>query len=67
MTVAAQLLKSTSLRISEIYTKTGYDDGPTFNRPFRAHFGVTPQVLRKSNDTFHSRMVDSLSFISTQS
>ena len=67
MTVAAQLIQSTGLRISKIYTQTGYDDGPTFNRSFRAHFGVTPQVLRKSNDIFHSRMVDSLSFISTQS
>ncbi|HHI2554946.1 TPA: helix-turn-helix transcriptional regulator [Klebsiella aerogenes] len=62
MTTAAQLLKSTNLKISEIYTQIGYEDGPTFSRPFRAHFGVTPQTLRKSDDNFQHRMVEQLVF-----
>ena len=62
MTVAAELLKSTNLKVSEIYTQVGYEDGPTFSRPFRARFGVTPQELRKSSYTFQTRMVEPLVF-----
>lgn len=57
MTVAAELLKSTNLHVSEIYMQVGYEDGPTFCRPFRAHFGVSPLELRGSSNDFVSRMV----------
>ena len=62
MTVAAKLLKSTDLNVEEIYAQVGYEDGSTFNRPFRARFGVTPLDLRKSSYTFQSRMVEPLVF-----
>jgi AraC-like DNA-binding protein len=57
MTVAAELLKSTRLNVTDIYMQLGYDDGATFCRPFREQFGVSPLTLRGSSYDFVSRMV----------
>lgn len=44
MTVAAELLRSSTLSISEIYLHVGFDDHSSFCRNFMRHFGVTPQL-----------------------
>jgi AraC-like DNA-binding protein len=45
--IAAQLLRSTQLTVSEVGAAVGYSDPPSFIRAFRTHFsGVTPGEWR---------------------
>lgn len=60
MTIAAYLLKSTNLSITQIYDHVGIGDGATFCRIFQRHFGLTPTAYRDSDDDFSSRMLSSL-------
>lgn len=46
LTTAAELLKSTTLQVSEIYTQVGYEEGSTFCRAFYSHFGFSPTEYR---------------------
>lgn len=57
MTVAASLLKSTSLSITQIYSQVGIGNGATFCRTFQRHFGLTPTAYRGSDDDFSLRML----------
>lgn len=43
---ACQMLKSDSLRISEIAYDIGFDTISTFNRSFKSHYGLSPSEYR---------------------
>lgn len=47
MALAASLLKSTDMQISEIALKAGYPDNQYFSRAFKQHFGQSPSAYRK--------------------
>lgn len=49
MAFADELLKNTSMSISEIAFKTGYSDNQYFSRVFKQHFGISPSSFRKAN------------------
>ena len=51
MEKAAQLLLSSSLRVSEICEKVGYGDIFYFDRSFKRYFGKSPKELRDSLQT----------------
>lgn len=57
LTTAAELLKSTSLQVSDIFISVGYDESSTFCRAFCAHFGLSPTQYRFGNDFMESRMI----------
>jgi len=46
--LAADHLRVTTTRIGEIASQVGYSSEATFNRAFKAHFGVTPAAFRRS-------------------
>ena len=46
MQLAAEWLRSSSLRISQIAQRVGYDSEPAFSRAFRRRMGVTPMEFR---------------------
>lgn len=46
MQLAADLLRSSSLRISQIAQRVGYDSEPAFSRAFRRQMGATPLEFR---------------------
>lgn len=58
MSVAAKLLKETSLSVTEIYSKVGYIEGTHFCRAFKKHFGVSPTELRFGEDDFSNLLVE---------
>lgn len=60
MTVAAILLKTTDLSITDIYLRVGLDNGATFSRIFLRYFGLPPTAYRDSDDDFSSRMLPPL-------
>ena len=43
---AAFLLKTTSMKVSEISESVGYENFSYFHRIFRARFGVSPHQFR---------------------
>jgi AraC-like DNA-binding protein len=45
--IAAQLLASTSVPLSEIGYRVGYSRASTFHRAFRVWFGQTPATFRR--------------------
>ena len=47
LALAASLLKSTDMQISEIALKAGYPDNQYFSRAFKQHFGQSPSAYRK--------------------
>lgn len=47
LTMAKQLLSSTTLRISEIANSCGFADSASFCRHFRAQFAITPTQFRR--------------------
>lgn len=47
LTMAKQLLSSTSLRISEVANSCGFADSAAFCRHFRAQFAITPTQFRR--------------------
>lgn len=49
MALAASLLKSTDMQISEIALKAGYPDNQYFSRAFKQHFGQSPSAYRKGS------------------
>ena len=49
---AAELLTNTSMRISEIAGKTGFEDGSYFSKTFKKEKGMTPAEYRKKNPVF---------------
>lgn len=57
MTVAAELLKTSQLPISQIYTCVGFEDHSSFCRNFMRHFGMTPTIFRASPGYFSSKKV----------
>jgi AraC-like DNA-binding protein len=59
LTIAATLLKTTDLLVSEIYSQVGYTEGTDFCRAFKAHFGVSASEFRASSDDFSEDKVDS--------
>lgn len=52
LTMAKQLLSSTTLRISEIANSCGFADSASFCRHFRAQFAITPTQFRKERGDF---------------
>ncbi len=48
---AGEMLQSTSLTVSEISAKVGFNDTPYFHRAFRRKFGVSPQLFRKGHQS----------------
>ncbi|HCI6133053.1 TPA: helix-turn-helix transcriptional regulator [Klebsiella variicola subsp. variicola] len=46
MTVAGNLLKQSTLAISEIGLLVGFDEISSFNRAFRRHYGTSPGKYR---------------------
>lgn len=47
--LAADLLASTNLRVSQIAQRVGYDSQTAFSRAFKRHLGVTPVDHRKAS------------------
>ena len=47
MQKAVKYLITTSMQISEIAYRVGYNDVPHFNRTFKRHFGISPTNYRK--------------------
>ncbi|HBM2987438.1 TPA: helix-turn-helix domain-containing protein [Klebsiella aerogenes] len=60
MTVAAELLKTTTLSIAEIYVQVGYYCGATFCHVFKQYFGISASAFRDSTDDFSAKMIRSL-------
>ena len=50
MSSAAQLLRSSGMRVNEIARKVGYDSVHTFIRSFRKQFGCTPAEYRAKKE-----------------
>jgi len=48
LTVARQLVESTSLSISEIALRSGYESPASMSRAFRLRFGMAPRTLAQS-------------------
>lgn len=57
MTVAAELLRSSTLSISDIYLHVGFDDHSSFCRNFMRHFGVTPSTCRSKPEKISSKVI----------
>ena len=51
MQLAADLLSSTKLRVSQIAQRVGYDSEPAFSRAFRRQFGSAPVDHRRKSKT----------------
>lgn len=51
MQKAVKFLFTTSMQISEIAYRVGYNDVPHFNRTFKRHFGISPTDYRKHKNT----------------
>ena len=47
---AAELLKGTSLKITDIALRCGFDNVRTFNRVFKEVTGTTPSAFSKGTD-----------------
>lgn len=60
MTVASELLRNSSLSISDIHIQVGYDCGATFCYAFKQYFGISASAFRDSNDDFSSKLMPSL-------
>lgn len=52
LTMAKQLLSSTSLRISEVANSCGFADSASFCHHFRAQFAITPTQFRKERGDY---------------
>lgn len=52
---AARLLKSTSLRISQVAHLCGFDSENYFRQQFRQRFGMSPRQFRTSGDLRDAR------------
>lgn len=48
--IAAQLLRTSDLQVSEIALKVGYDSQASFNKVFKRRFGITPGQFRADRD-----------------
>jgi len=48
LTNARQLVESTSLSMSEIALRSGYESAAALSRAFRLRFGVSPRELSKT-------------------
>ena len=44
---AKNMLKTTSLSISEIAEKVGYSDSLAFSKVFKNHIGISPKTFRR--------------------
>lgn len=51
ITRAAMALRYSSLKISEIFTLSGFDSQQSFTRAFKRHFGITPAVYSHHEHT----------------
>lgn len=60
MTVAAGLLKTTTLSITDIHVQVGYGCGATFCHTFKQYFGVSASALRASDSDFSAKMMPPL-------
>ncbi|WP_370612243.1 helix-turn-helix transcriptional regulator [Klebsiella aerogenes] len=60
ITVAGELLKTTSLSIADIYVQVGYDCGATFSHAFKQYFGISASEFRDSKDDFTAKMIHPL-------
>lgn len=49
LTIAMQMLKTSTLSVAEIIHKVGYENGSFFHRKFKEKFGTTPQCCRKNH------------------
>ncbi len=47
LTLAADLLRSSRLKVTEVAYKTGYTSDAAFSRAFKAHFGYAPSEAKK--------------------
>lgn len=47
MELAAELLVSTDMNVSDIIVEVGYESAAVFTRSFKKHFGITPGYYRK--------------------
>ena len=57
MTVAAELLRSSALSITDIHVQVGYACGATFCHAFKQHFGISASAFRDGNDDLSSKMM----------
>ncbi|HEN4998329.1 TPA: helix-turn-helix transcriptional regulator [Klebsiella aerogenes] len=60
MTVASELLRNSSLSISDIHIEVGYDCGATFCHAFKQYFGIPASAFRDSNDDFSFKLMPPL-------
>jgi AraC family transcriptional regulator of arabinose operon len=51
MNQASILLKNTSLPVSEIADKVGYDDALNFSKAFKKIYGINPTNFRSTTDS----------------
>ncbi|MFI3014233.1 helix-turn-helix transcriptional regulator [Klebsiella aerogenes] len=60
MTVAAELLRTTTLPVTAVYMRVGFRDGATFCRAFQRYAGVTPTVFRAGKQYYSADTVPPL-------
>lgn len=58
---AKQLMSQTSLSLTDIAVKSGFNDQPAFTRTFHQLVGVSPGIWRRHYATRHSRPQDPIS------
>ena len=51
LTLAADLLRSNGLNVTEVAYRSGYASDAAFSRAFKAHFGYAPSELKKQQAT----------------
>jgi len=47
MKLASELLKDSSVRVTDVWHQVGYSEKSSFSRAFKNEFGVTPSEFKK--------------------
>ena len=51
MEQAVELLKNSSINISDIYMELGYNNANSFRRAFKKVYGISPKTMRDAKST----------------